>query len=510
MLHTFTTLEFLLFIFAVAVIYYVLPFRYSIRNVFLLAASYFFYISAVPKYFYFLILSTAISYFGALLVDRVKNQTARKIVHVLAVVLNLGMLVVLKYFNFFMDTAAALTGASGLPALSVALPLGISYYTFQSLGYQIDVYNRKLPAEKNPITYALFVSFFPSVIMGPIGRAREMLPQFKEKRALKAINIQSGVQRFLLGAFKKLVVAETLLYYINRVYMAPESYSGFVVLFCIFMYSIAIYADFSGFSDMAIGVGRLLGFEMRENFAAPYFATNMSGFWKRWHMSLTSWFQDYVFTPLVWSRWFDKLFFRKKLDAKNPHIFANILIVFLLSGLWHGAGWNFVVWGALHGLFRIAEELIHRWRKKPKPLNSRALDALRTFAKRALVFLIASFTFVFFSTPTLAKAGALLRGATTNMGALSSIWELFANHYHVLYTIPDWFVQATIFALLACLIMLFLFDNKINRTPASAPQRENPLMHMRRLPRWLSYYFILCAILALGQFGSSSFIYFDF
>ena len=364
----FNSVKYIIFIAVAVTLYYLLPKK--VRNIFLLVTSYVFYMWAIPQYGVLVLFTTGLSYFAARLIDKTEKAKTRKTFLVISILLCISFLVVFKYYNFFMEELTALmslVGVAFVPAkFTLALPMGLSFYTFQVIGYNVDVYNKKVESEKNFIDYALFVSFFPQILAGPIGRANEMLPQYKQEHKLEYSNIVEGLQRFLTGAFYKVVIADGLGKIIDGVYGNLPEYKGLTLIFTVFAYTVQMYCDFSGYTDMAIGSGKLFGFTLRENFRTPYLATDMGDLWSRWHMSLTSWFNDYIFTPLVWSRWVNKFVFGKKWEEHKPHFITNIIIIFLISGLWHGAGITYVVWGLFHGIVRSLEELAARLRPKKK------------------------------------------------------------------------------------------------------------------------------------------------
>ena len=334
---SYNTPAFLLFLAVCLLVYYALPGR--LRNPFLLLASSVYYLIAAPQYFLLVAATAGVVYVAARGVASAKNPKRRRALFLTGLLFPLAALFFFKYFNFFTESLAALAGLFGVRwapvSLGLALPLGISFYTFQSIGYLIDVRGGAVEPERNFWIFALFVSFFPQILAGPIGRAKEMLPQYRAPRDFSYDGFAAGAQRFLTGAFKKIVIADGFGVFVGEVYASLPQREGFTVLLAVLFYALQLYFDFAGYTDMALGVAKLFGLTLRENFTAPYFATNFSGFWKRWHMSLTSWFTDYLFTPLVWSRWANKLFFGKKWDEHKPHFALNLILVFLVSDLCH-------------------------------------------------------------------------------------------------------------------------------------------------------------------------------
>ena len=535
-------------------------FPHLLRNGFLLAASCYFYIQTVPVFAVYMTASIVFTYSLSLLIGATKKlrveaalppaapattrvfrngvfvdvvpepepapepqeqrvdamgPRGKKAVFIIAIILNIGLLFVFKYADFFSGMFNSVVGVFGgvfsLPILKLAAPLGISFYVFQSTGYVIDVYRKKVAPERNPITYAAFISFFPQISSGPIGRADQLLPQFRQAHPLNYKNLLYGGQRFIWGLFKKVVLANWLGIIVDTIYSDISSYSGLTLIGAAVMYGLFIYIDFSAYTDMALGTAKALGFTLVENFKAPYFATNMSGFWRRWHASLTSWLTDYIFTPLVWSRWANKLAFGKKWEDRAPHFAANILIVFLISGLWHGANYNFIIWGSLHGLFRVGEELFHKIRRPGKIKNKYALAAINPF-KRIVVFVLATFAHIFFyfgdETPsyTLGVIKKMIAPLswTALMDTVRAIVSTYvvsdANYVNIMFYVLG-------FALLLLAVCDYFVIYRAKKT------RDNPcnvLQHLPFLLRWPCYIFIIAAIIAYGYFGTSEFVYFQF
>ncbi len=480
---------FLLFLAGSALLYYLLP--RGARNPFLLLAGYVFYYLALPSAWYYLFLlwgTTALTYAAGRYLGG-SQQRGRKAVMLAGTLLPLGVLLVFKYFNFFMSGFRAM-GAQ-IPVLGWVLPVGLSFYTFQVIGYVLDVYHGKVEPEKNLLNYALFVSFFAQILSGPIGRAGEMLPQYRETHDYRYGNLVEGLQRFLLGAFKKCVIADGVARIVNGVYADLPTYKGLALLAAVLLYAVQIYMDFSGYSDMAVGVGRVFGFKLRENFNAPYMATNLSGFWKRWHMSLTSWFNDYIFTPLVWSRWVNKLVFGKKWEQHAPHFMTNILIVFLISGLWHGAGLTYVIWGLLNGAARVIEELLAKRAKKLGKRKKKKESAPVVWLKRCGVFLFFAFTLIFFRSPSLAHAGYVLRNLFSWMPVKDILFYFAAMT-------DEGMIDGAIYygffwlSILIGLVLTARWDSRLSDSLSKKGQSPllNPLAGYALRRRWVLYWFM--------------------
>ncbi len=375
---------FLLFLALVAALYYALPQKY--RNAFLLLASYAFYIIAAKWCALLLAATTVFVYFASSFVEK-REGRAKKAALAVSVCVLLAALVFFKYFNFFSETVASLSGSDPF-LLKLVLPVGISFYTFQLVAYLTDIYRGDAERERNFIAFALFTGFFPQILSGPIGRAGELLPQYRGGHEFCYDNVALGLRRFLAGAFKKVVVADGLAAFSDGVYGNLADYSGLMVILAVVCYAIQIYCDFSGYTDMALGAAKVLGFTLRENFRAPYLCSSQREFWGCWHMSLMSWFRDYVYIPLGGNR---KGFARKLL---------NLVIVFVISGLWHGAGLNFIVWGVWLAAFRVLEELLARASGGAFPAKSGALAVLGT----VLSDLIVGLGWIFFRAESLPDA----------------------------------------------------------------------------------------------------------
>ena len=339
----FNSLEFLIFFPIVVGFYFLVPHRY--RWPWLLAASYYFYAAWNPKYLILILASTGIDYIAALKMEQAEAKPKRRLFLILSLCSNLGMLFAFKYFNFFNDSLRAAFEAFNVfydvPAFDVLLPVGISFYTFQTLSYTIDVYRGARKAERHLGLFALYVAFFPQLVAGPIERSTRLLPQFYNTYRFDYDRVVDGLRLMLWGFFKKMVIADHIAKYVDAVYADPTGYTGVPVWLATYFFAFQIYCDFSGYSDIAIGGAKVMGYDLMDNFRRPYFSKSIGEFWRRWHISLSTWFRDYLYIPLGGNR------------VKRGRWFYNLFIVFLISGLWHGANWTFVVWGALHGLYLI-------------------------------------------------------------------------------------------------------------------------------------------------------------
>ena len=390
----FNSLEFLLFLPLVCVVHWCLPHR--MRWLWLLLTSWLFYFWWEPRAGLLLVGTTLVTWLCSLAIGYAAGRKIRRLWLSMALVTTLGVLGIFKYAGFF----ASILGRN--LALRILLPVGISFYTFQSLSYVLDVYRGRMQPERHFGYYALFVTFFPQLVAGPIERPENLLPQLRAERTWDARNLADGGWLLLSGYFKKVVIADGLAPYVDRVYGAPQSATGAAVILATVLFGLQILCDFSGYTDIARGSARLLGIDLMENFQKPYGAKTIREFWRRWHISLTSWFTDYVYIPLGGSR-----------KGLVRQVF-NVFVVFLLSGLWHGADWTFVVWGGIHGLYQVFGLLLERF-GTGKPHNGGMVDFLR----RIRTFCLVSFAWLFFRAASLEDAWTLLSRIPQGWTALS-------------------------------------------------------------------------------------------
>lgn len=388
----FNSLEFLVFLPLVLLLYSVIPAKF--RWVLLLLASYYFYMAWRAEYIFLIVFSTLAGYGTALAIQRSEDQRSRKGWLVLCLLLNLGLLAVFKYYGFFNSIAGNI-----LPGLDLLLPVGISFYTFQILGYTIDVYRGRLLAERHIGRFALFVTFFPQLVAGPIERAGNLLPQMREFANIRFDGLREGLPRIVFGLFKKVVIADRLATLVNTVYAAPELFNGPQLLLATVFFAFQIYLDFSAYSDIAIGVARILGVRLMENFDRPYLSRSLTEFWSRWHISLSTWFRDYLYISLGGNR------------KKPLRVGVNLLVTFLVSGLWHGASWTFVIWGLYHGLI-VAFERFTIGKKREERRWFHPLSLLRWL----LTFVLVLVGWVFFRAENLADVGVVLSGFFSGYG----------------------------------------------------------------------------------------------
>lgn len=388
----FNSIPFAIFLPVVFAIHWLLPHKY--RWVLLLAASYYFYMSWNARYLVLILFTTAVSYAAGILLEREASGSRKRWILGTGTVLCLGVLVVFKYFNFLSESAAFVLSKFSIPlhpvTLQLILPVGISFYTFQTLGYVIDVYRGDSPAEHHFGYYATFISFFPQLVAGPIERTSNLLPQIRKERSFDYEQAMYGARLILWGLFKKMAVADVVAPYVDLVYEAPTAYQGFDLLAVVLFFSIQIYCDFSGYSDIAIGSAKLLGIDLMTNFRSPYFSDSIRGFWDRWHISLSTWFRDYVYIPLGGNR------------CGRLRQRCNLLITFLVSGMWHGANWTFAAWGLIHGTARLAEDVAGSFLSRIR--GNRIGKVLMTM----LVFVFCNLAWVFFRAETFGDARYVL------------------------------------------------------------------------------------------------------
>ena len=452
------------------------------QNAVLLLASLVFYASYDIKYLLLLIGCTAVSYLGGLLGKRQRR------IYIAAAVLNLMVLLVFKYTDFALGSIRSLTGLNfSLP--EILLPVGLSFYVFQSCSYLFDLYNGKLEAEENPINYGLFVCFFPTVVSGPIQKGRELLPQIREKRQLKYEDFSFFILCFLWGAFLKLVIADRLALMTDRLFQEYYDYTGAVLMVNSLAYTFQIYADFAGYSYMAIAVSRLFGFRLKDNFRQPYLATDIQDFWRRWHISLTSWFTEYLYFPLGGNR------------RGRTRRYVNIFIVFLVSGLWHGAAWSFVLWGALHGFYQIAGHITRPWRSAlyDRLGIDRSRAAFR-LGQRFITFSLVSFAWIFFRSENLAKALVYCRNMLRGLAP----WALFDG------SLTAFGISSLDWAILLFALGLLGLVSVLREKGFDSGCILKQSMAARALLCWAMFIVILVFGAYGGEYSASAFIYAGF
>jgi len=474
----FNSIEYFAFLAGILLAFFILPHRW--RAWLLLAGSYFFYMRWRWEYGFLLFGVTVVNYVGALLMTSAGSEQRRKWWLSATVILSLAPLVFFKYYNFLADSVGWCLGnwntGYRLPGLNVILPVGISFFTLQALGYSIDVFRRKCDAESHFGRFALYVSFFPQLVAGPIERADHLLAQFRQQNHFIVARLLEGGKLIIWGLFKKVVIADSLALYVNRVYGSPDQYSGSTLLLATYFFAFQIYCDFSGYSDMAIGSARILGYDLMQNFRLPYLATSIQDFWRRWHISLSSWFADYVYIPLGGSR------------VASSRWALNIVIVFLLSGLWHGANWTFVVWGGLHACYYLLEVMS---RRLLKPRISRIFpETLGWCVKVLITFHAVVLAWVFFRARSIPDAFLILGRIVTDCTGR-------------LYWGPS--TLETVVGIV--LVMILVGVQWLQMQGLLALGTGKPVLP--RCARWFGYLAISYGLVVLSK-GSDAFIYFQF
>jgi alginate O-acetyltransferase complex protein AlgI len=478
----FNSLVFLAFFAATTVIYFTIPSRW--RPWFLLAASYIFYLSWEPVHTVILALLTIFSYRMGILVGDTTHRERRRLFLGLSIAGNIAVLLWCKYALFFSETVNSTLSLAGIPFRSplmhIALPVGISFYTLRIMNYLVDVYRGKVVTERRIGRFALFVAFFPQIVAGPIDRATNLLPQFDEPARFDYARTASGLRLMLWGLFQKMVIADTIAAVVDPVYTRPVEYSGPVLAIATLLFAVQIFCDFSGYSDIAIGAARVLGFQSLLNFDRPYFSSSIPEFWRRWHISLSTWFRDYLYIPLGGNR------------ASIGRWCLNILVVFLLSGLWHGANWTFIVWGGLHGLYYLLS--VRTQQLRTSFIHALHLDRFPTFHRTLQIgatFLLVTFAWIFFRANSLTDALYIV-------SHFLSGWERDA------FTplLPFRF-ELTV-GVLSGLVLLAVELLK------GASLSVTGIFERHIVLRWLLYYGLAAAILVFGNFESKAFIYFQF
>ncbi len=489
---SFNSLTFLIFLPVVLLLYWLLPAKF--RWIMLLIASYLFYMSWNVWLIFLIVFTTAVSYLSGILMEKYAGRTGiKRLLLVLTLVCCLGTLFFFKYFNFAVNLVIDFINLfhAGAPqfAFSLLLPVGISFYTFQTLSYVIDVYRGKIKAERHVGYYALFVVYFPQLVAGPIERPENLLPQLKAERRFSQDDLFAGLRIAVVGFFKKVVVADGVASYVNAVYNNLGSANGFTAVLATVFFAIQIYCDFSGYTDIAIGTARMMGIRLKDNFNRPYLAVSIKDFWRRWHISLTSWFTDYVYIPLGGNR------------CRLWRWALNVMIVFLLSGLWHGAALTFVVWGGIHGLYQIIGRLkgiaLGKLEERGKIRLPKDDNPAVVFLKRTITFALVCFAWIFFRGNSLADCGTVLAKIFTDWSGMDG--ALAAMGIDVLGVVR---------VALSCFILALL--NGILRYE---PKGEgDPSAYVRRK---VTYFYLIAAVaLAWAALaaagGESAFIYFQF
>ncbi|MBA4166943.1 MAG: MBOAT family protein [Chitinophagaceae bacterium] len=473
----FNSFEFLIFFPVVTILFFLLP--HKIRWLLLLLASCFFYMFFKPEYILILFFTIIVDYYAGILIERTQNPGARRRFLIMSLIANIGVLAVFKYFNFFNDNITGIASFFGftnhIPYLRMLLPIGLSFHTFQAMSYTIEVYRGNHKAEKHFGIYALYVMFYPQLVAGPIERPQNILYQFHEKHYFDKQKMVSGLKLMLYGFFKKIVVADRLSIYVDSVYNDPANHHGFQVIVAMIFFAFQIYCDFSGYTDIARGSARVMGFELMPNFNRPYSATSVSEFWKKWHISLSTWFRDYLYIPMGGNR------------VSRARNCFNLFVTFCISGFWHGAGWTFIIWGLLHGLATSYEFLTKNFRKR---LSKSIAPGIYNPISLALTFLFVLFAWVFFRAASIHDAFVILANSTVGLKDTVNAFRLQFYDFLVL----AFFLLIEYMWYKKNLLKSFVFKTNVQWRIAA-----------------VSYYSLLFWLIVVwGVFEKKSFIYFQF
>ena len=480
----FNSLDFAIFLPIVFILYwFVCNNNLKLQNFLIVAASYVFYAWWDWRFLFLILFSTIVDYSVGRGLQKQENLTKRKVLLWISILVNLGFLGVFKYYNFFLDNFISAFSLFGTEikanSLNIILPVGISFYTFQTLSYSIDVYKRKLEPTKEFISFAAFVSFFPQLVAGPIERATRLLPQFYKKRIFDYTKAVDGMRQILWGLFKKIVIADNCAEYANLIFNNSADYSGSTLVLGALFFTFQIYCDFSCYSDIAIGTSRLFGFNLIQNFNFPYFSRDIAEFWRRWHISLSTWFRDYLYIPLGGSHggtW-----------VKIRNTFA----IFLVSGFWHGANWTFIIWGALNALYFLPLLLSNNNRKNLDTVaGGNLLPSFKELLSMLTTFALTVFAWIFFRAENIENA-------------LSYVNGMFSSSFFTFPQILTPKIQM-VYTLILVLIMILIEWIHRHKLHGLAVQDYS------KLKRWLWYIIVMILILTFGFFGENEFIYFQF
>ena len=485
----FNSFQFIIFFVFVIGLYYSIPHRY--RWFLLLSSSYYFYMCWKPEYIFLILFSTIIDYYCGLKMGLYEDKSNKKPYLLISIITNLSVLFSFKYFNFFSSSVKEIFTRFNifyeLPYFNVLLPVGISFYTFQTLSYTIDVYRGDKNPEKHLGIFALYVSFFPQLVAGPIERSTRLLPQFKQINNFDYLRVKNGFLLILWGLFKKIVIADRLAVLVNTVYNNPTNYEGIILIIATIFFSLQIYCDFSAYSDIAIGASKIMGYDLMNNFNRPYFSKSISEFWKRWHISLGSWFRDYLYFSLG--------------GNKNGKFkwYKNIMIVFLVSGLWHGASWNFVIWGALHGFFmlfalffkKIKQNIFYFFNIKKDMFFVKLIQVIFTF-------ILVDFAWIFFRSNTLSDSIYIIKNIF-----IINLDFLYDKSLHNLGL-----DEKDLYLSILLILFLLIIQLKQRKIKIIELINSKPIY-----VRWSIYILGIYSIIIFGYYGqgnASQFIYFQF
>lgn len=481
----FNSIDFAIFLPIIFILYWFVTNRsLKLQNLLIVTASYIFYGWWDWRFLSLILFSTIVDFSVGLGLSKQENKRKRKILLWISILANIGLLGFFKYYNFFLDNFITAFSFFGTEikgnSLNIILPVGISFYTFQTLSYTIDVYKKKLEPTKNFIAFAAFVSFFTQLVAGPIERATNLLPQFYKKRTFEYSKAVDGLRQILWGFFKKIVIADNAAEIANQIFNNSADYSGSTLLLGALFFAFQIYGDFSGYSDIAIGTSRLFGFDLRRNFAFPYFSRDIAEFWRRWHISLSTWFRDYIYIPLGGSRGGTWMKIR------------NTFAIFIVSGFWHGANWTFVVWGILNAIYFLPLMLLNKNRVNTDIIaQGKYLPSIKEFSKMSITFGLTILAWIFFRAESIGHA-------------LSYLSTIFSAS---IFAFPH-FLGMRLALITALLIIVFCIIEWLGREEQFAIANFTKVKS--NFIRYSLYVAIVFLILALGNFDENEFIYFQF
>lgn len=486
----FNSVAFLVFFFSITVLYYAIPHRF--RWALLLVGSYFFYMVWKPEWILLIIISTFINYCIARRMGSAKTVSIKKRYLTAGMLANFFLLFLFKYSIFLNESIRGLFTAIGMhypvPDFDLILPMGISFYTFQAASYLIDVYWEKIKPVKHYGMFSLFITFFPQLVAGPIERSQDLIPQFYCKRWFYWRRFLSGLKVMIWGFFKKVVIADRVAILVNAVYNSPQQREGLALILATLLFTVQIYCDFSGYSDIALGAARCLGFQLTKNFDKPYFASSIKDFWRRWHITLSRWFLDYVYIPLGGNR-----------KGKQKK-YRNLMITFFASGLWHGANWTFVLWGGLHGIYQVIGDLTKPWREKRQQQEIEKHPRRVAFQHQCITFLLVAFAWIFFRANTIKEAFYIV-------GHLFSGWQNWFNLQYIYETVLYLGLNLHELKVVGiAMILLFVAEGATGKQSIDEKIEQCPF-----LLQAVFYGFITAYILTTGVFyHAGTFIYFQF
>jgi D-alanyl-lipoteichoic acid acyltransferase DltB (MBOAT superfamily) len=491
----FNSIAFLIFLPITFIIYwFVVNKTLKLQNFFILLASYVFYGSWDWRFLSLIIISSITDYLLGLKIHQSESSSKRKTYLIISLVINIGVLGFFKYYNFFVDSFIDLFELFGISlnpsTLSILLPVGISFYTFQTLSYTIDIYRKKLEPTNNIVAFFAFIAFFPQLVAGPIERAKDLLPQFLKERKFNYDQAISGIRMSIWGLFKKIVIADNLAKYVDVIYSSPEDFYGLSVIIGTVFFTFQLYCDFSGYSDIAIGISKLFGFKLMTNFKTPFFSSSTKEFWTRWHISLSTWFKDYLYIPLGGNK------------VSKWRWSFNLFFTFLISGFWHGANWTFIIWGALNGFYLVFAMHTETIRNKGNQLiGLTRVPKLLTFYQVFLTFSLYAFSLMIFRAQSWSDATTLISNIPRNISLQFSSISNFLEPFKILFETPLEFMYILLSFVLFITIDFIIrnkgIDGVLNKVP--------------KLGRYFTYYFIIIWILIFGAFDMpQEFIYFQF